>query len=268
MISTIILTKNEEKDISACLESLTWCDDIHVVDSGSSDKTLEICKKTNAKIHLNPFLSFAQQRNWSIDNCNTKYDWILFLDADERSTPAFKKSLFNKIKDASKEIAGFFCCWKMLLNNKWLKRSDSFPKWQLRILKKGKVRFIDFGHGQKEGKISGKLDYIAEPYEHYAFSKGWTDWVSKHNKYSTQEAIERLNSQQKLIEIFKASPSKRNMILKHTLTKIPAWPLIRFIYSYFIKLGFLEGKEGLIHCLNMFFYEYLILIKYSELKQK
>jgi glycosyltransferase involved in cell wall biosynthesis len=268
MVSVLILTQNEEKDLPACLQSINWCDDIHIIDSGSTDSTLEIAKNYNAKIYFNEFKSFGTQRNFALDNCDLKYSWVLFLDADERSTDAFKNEILNKISRPEDNISGFYCCWKMVLNGTWLKYSDNFPKWQFRLLKKGQARFTDFGHGQKEGEVTGEIGYIKSPYLHFGFSKGWTNWFEKHNKYSSLEATDR-NSRTLIIkDIFSNTSSKRNPALKILLTKMPFWPLIRFIYTYIFKLGFLEGVEGFIYCLNMAIYEYLIVIKIRELKSK
>ena len=267
MISTIILTKNEEHDIKKCLDSLTWCDDIHVLDSGSTDKTIEIAHGYDVNISVNAFTSFGSQRNYALDNLNLANNWILFLDADEICTEAFKNELFNAVRKAEADVAGFYCCWKMMLEDKWLKHCDNFPKWQFRVLRKGMARFKDFGHGQKEDVITGRLKYIKEPYLHFGFSKGWTHWLERHNRYSTQEAKARLTEHKPLKDIFSAHTSIRNPALKIWLSKMPGWPCIRFFQAYFLNLGFLEGKPGFIYCVNMAYYEFLIKIKMRELKK-
>jgi len=267
MISIVVLTKNEEKDLPACLESVTWSNDIHVLDSGSTDKTLEIAKNYGAKIAINAFESFGKQRNYSLDYIDIANDWILFLDADEIVTQEFKLAMETAITNADETIAGFYCCWKMMLEGRWLKRCDNFPKWQFRLMKKGRARFTDYGHGQKEDKIIGKIEYIKEPYLHYGFSKGWTNWIDRHNKYSNQEAVERLQNQPPFKNVFSKHGSIRNPALKSRLSKIPGWPFLRFIQAYFLSLGILEGMPGLIYCTNMAIYEYLIQIKIRELKQ-
>ena len=267
MISTIILTKNEEKDLPICLESLKWCDDIHILDSGSSDNTVVIAKNSGAKLHFNEFVTFGKQRNFALDNIETKYDWILFLDADEVTTKEFIEEIISKTNNNIANVAGFYCCWKMMLENKWLKYCDNFPKWQFRLLKKGKARFTDFGHGQKEADVNGEINYIKEPYLHYGFSKGWFAWIERHNKYSTLEAKSRLFQTPPFSDIFSAHTSKRNPALKSWLIKIPGWPVLRFLHAYLINLGFLEGKPGFIYCVNMAYYEFLIKIKIRELKQ-
>lgn len=266
MISVVILTKNEEQDLPSCLSSLRWCDDVHVLDSGSTDKTLEVAQNYNAQICTNPFKSFGHQRNFALENLFFKYDWILFLDADEVITTAFKRAITKATMEASNNIAGFYCCCKMMLEDRWLKYCDNFPKWQFRLVRKGRANFTDFGHGQKEGLVDGQLGYISEPYLHYSFSKGWTQWIERHNKYSSLEAKARFENRPKLNQFLSLHSSIRNPVLKSWLSRIPGWPLIRFIYSYIFNLGFLEGAPGFIYCTNMAYHEFLIQIKMRELK--
>ena len=268
MVSVVILTKNEERDLARCLSSLKWSSDVHVLDSGSVDRTVEIALEHHAKVSIHPFESFGKQRNFALDTLDFQYDWILFLDADEVVTPDFKEELISSISEADDETVGFYCCWKMILEDRWLKHCDNFPKWQFRVLKKGKAVFTDFGHGQKEGKVDGKLEYIREPYLHYSFSKGWTQWIDRHNKYSSQEAEARLNNCPPFKNVFNKNSSSRNPALKSWLIKVPGWPVLRFLHAYFLNLGFLEGSPGFIYCTNMAYHEFLISIKMRELKRK
>lgn len=268
MISVIILTKNEEQDLPACLNALRWCDDVHVLDSGSTDQTLEVARNFEAIISFNAFKSFGEQRNYALEYLPLKYNWILFLDADEVVTPAFEKAIKNAILEAPAHIAGFYCCWKMMLEDRWLKYCDNFPKWQFRVLRKGRANFTDFGHGQKEGWVDGELGYIKEPYLHYSFSKGWTQWLDRHNKYSSLEAKDRLEKRVTLNLVLSGHSSIRNPALKSWLSRMPGWPLLRFLYTYFFNLGFLEGIPGFIYCTNMAYHEFLIQIKMREIKRK
>lgn len=268
MISIVILTKNEEKDLPMALKSVTWSDDVHILDSGSTDKTLVIAEEYGAKVSSNPFKSFGQQRNYALDNIDIKYDWILFLDADEVVTDAFKNAIFSAIENANEQTAGFYCCWKMMLENTWLKHCDNFPKWQFRLMKKGMARFTDFGHGQKESDVKGNIEYLKEPYLHYGFSKGWVLWIERHNRYSTQEAIERLENRPPFKHIFEKHASKRNPALKSWLSLLPGWPFLRFFQAYVLSFGFLEGVPGFIYCINMSYYEFLIQIKIREIKKE
>jgi len=202
-----------------------------------------------------------------MENCGLRHPWLLFLDADEVSTPAFQQAVLDAVTRAPDWTAGFYCCWKMIVEDRWLKRCDSFPKWQLRLLRRGRVAFIDFGHGQKEGQADGLLAYVREPYLHYALSKGWTMWLERHNRYATQEAEVRLQTPVSWKEIFSRDPSIRNKALKPLVSSIPGWPLMRFLLAYVFSGGFLEGKTGLIYCVNLGYYEFLIRLKQREMRR-
>ena len=163
MISVIILTRNEEADLPRCLDSLRWCDDVHLVDSGSSDRTLSIAHEFGAHVYAHPFDSFGAQRNWALDYCDLRHPWILFLDADEVANPEFVRALRAAVSAEPDSTAGFYCCWRLIYEGRWLKRCDNFPKWQFRLLRKGRARFTDFGHGQKEGELNGRIKYLPVP---------------------------------------------------------------------------------------------------------
>ena len=263
-VSVVILTKNEERDLPKCLGALRWCDDLHVVDSGSTDDTINIARKHGAHIYENPFVSFGAQRNWSLDHCDLGHPWILFLDADEGVGDDFVHAMQKAITEAPATVAGFYCCWKLIYEDRWLKRCDSFPKWQFRLMRKGGARFTDFGHGQKETELKGSLGYLAVPYDHYGLSKGIGHWLDRHNRYATLEAKARLTEPIIWRYIFSSHGSKRNQALKPLVSRLPGWPLARFLITYFLRLGFLEGRAGFIYCANLAYYEFLIRIKMRE----
>ena len=267
-VSIIILTKNEEENLPKLVDSIPWCDDVHVVDSLSTDNTLAKAKSLGLQTWSNPFRGFGDQRNWALSNCALKYSWVLFLDADEKSTPAFAAELERAVTTAPETVAGFYCCWKMIVEEVWLKRCDNFPKWQFRLLRVGKARFADFGHGQKEAEIQGEIRYLKEPYEHRPFSKGWSDWLDRHNRYSTKEAEERAALPGRLAEVFSSHGPVRNRALKAYVSRMPGWPILRFSVPYFLRLGFVEGRVGFTYCLNLAYYEYLIQIKIREIKSR
>lgn len=267
-VSIIILTKNEAHDLARLLESIRWCDDIHLVDSGSTDATVEMARTAGVHVAEHPFEAFGQQRNWALANCAIKHGWVLFLDADEASTPEFHQALMNAIATAPESVVGFYCCWKMIVEETWLKRCDSFPKWQFRLLRHGRASFIDFGHGQKEGDIDGTLEYLREPYLHFVVSKGWGAWLDRHNRYATQEAAARLAAPVSWEQIFSSDPSVRNKALKPLVSRIPGWPLLRFVQAYLLSGGFLEGRAGFTYCVNLGYYEFLIRTKMREMKRQ
>ncbi|MCU7547504.1 glycosyltransferase family 2 protein [Chitinophagaceae bacterium LB-8] len=268
MISVIILTKNEAINLPACLQSVAWSDDVHVLDSGSTDETIEIAYNHGVSVSSNPFESFAKQRNYALDHLPVRYEWILFLDADEIVNEQFRIALFEAVSNARENVAGFYCCWKMMLEGKWLKHCDNFPKWQFRLLRKGRAKFTDFGHGQKEESVIGVINYIKVPYLHYCFSKGWSNWMERHNIYSSHEAMARLYNCPSFKNIFSRHGSVRNAALRCWASRLPGWPILRFIQAYFLNLGFLEGVPGFIYCANVSYYEFLIQIKMREQRNR
>src|SRR5438874_9807402 len=138
-LAIIILTHNEADNLPRCLDSVSGFGEIIVVDSGSDDGTQQIAEGAGTRVYEHSFESFAQQRNWALENCDLKTEWILFLDADEVATPEFRQAVAHAIQNAGDSIAGFYCCWKTMLDQRWLRRSDSFPKWQLRIVRRGRA---------------------------------------------------------------------------------------------------------------------------------
>lgn len=266
-LSILILTRDEENNLPRCLAAVEGLGEIVIIDSGSTDRTLEIARAAGARVFTHPFRSFGAQRNWALDHSGLTNEWVLFLDADEVVTPAFGQALQRAIQGADEAVAGFYCCWKMMLGARWLRRSDSFPKWQFRVLRRGRARFVDSGHGQKEGEIDGAIGYIREPYLHYAFSRGWDSWWGKHHDYASREAADRMARRISWRALFARDPSRRNRALKPLVSQIPGWPLIRFLHMYILKGGFLEGPEALTYCKNIARYEAMIRARMAELRR-
>jgi glycosyltransferase involved in cell wall biosynthesis len=269
-ISVIILTYNEEKNIAPCLETLKWAEDIILVDSGSEDETLAVACATRPDIRIfqRAFTDFGDQRNWALDNTSPRHEWILFLDADERCTQKCAEAIQNAVRNPG-DYVGFFLTCRNFFLDRWIKRCTLYPSWQLRLLRKGYVRFQKEGHGQRE-IANGPLGYIREPYDHYGFSKGISHWIERHNHYSTNEAelILRLrNEPLRLHELFFRDPVKRRRCLKRLAARLViSRPIARFIYLYFIRGGILEGKPGLLFCLLRFAHEVHIAAKLAEMQ--
>lgn len=266
-VSIVVLTRNEEANLPDLASSIPWCDDVHVVDSLSTDGTMAKAKELGFRTWSNPFGAFGDQRNWALDHCDLRYPWILFLDADEKSTPAFADALASAISAAPESIAGFYCCWKMIVQDVWLRRSDGFPKWQFRLMRKGHARFANFGHGQKEEAVQGEIRFLEEPYEHRPLSKGWGEWRERHKRYAALEALERVDLPFRLSAIWMKPGPERNRALKGVVSRVPGWPLVRFAVPYFLKFGFLEGRVGFIYCANLGYYERLIQVRMHEIKR-
>lgn len=267
-ISTVILTKNEVSNLKRCVDSLQWCSEVVVLDSGSTDETIQLAESLGVKFFTyvqTPPFKIAEQRNWALQNCNLKGDWVLFVDADEtipeklaqeiQQICAAKDNLYNAF-----ELTARYLFW-----GKWLKRTQGYPNWHPRLVKKGEVSFTGgvwehFAAGAKVGRIS-------IPYDHYANSKGFSDWLERHDRYSSWDAQHIVD----FLETGEATALGTERKLKLRLLAARFWPirpLVRFIQMYFLRLGFLEGWKSFCFCLLYAMYEYMIVVKIIELKRK
>lgn len=268
-ITVIVLVQDEEINIAACLETVAWADEVILVDSGSRDRTLEEARRvrSDVRIFAHPFKDFGDQRNWALDHTEPKHEWILFVDADERIPPACAEEIQKAIA-APGDRVGFFLAPRNFFLGRWLKRCTFYPSWQLRLLKRGQVRFRKEGHGQRE-VTDGPLGYIREPYDHYPFSKGVHEWIARHNVYSTNEVelILRLRAEPLApADCFSRDPVRRRRFLKRLAARSPAFlrPFLRFFYTYFLRGGFLDGRAGWAFCLLRLSHEIHIAVKLHE----
>ncbi|WP_204104461.1 MULTISPECIES: glycosyltransferase family 2 protein [Spirulina sp. CCY15215] len=270
MFSIFILTHNEELDIAACIESALLSDDVIVVDSYSSDRTLEIAHRYEVQVVCHKFASHGKQRTWMLQNIATRHDWVYILEADERMTPALFTECLQAIQNS--DNVGYYVAERVIFMGHWIRHCTQYPRYQLRLLDKNKVWFSDYGHTERE-IYQGKTSFLQSNYPHFTCSKGFSRWLEKHNRYSTDEARETIYQLQcKHInwqDLFWGNTEvKRRRALKDLSLRLPFRPLIRFLYMYFFLGGILDGKAGLTWCILQAFYEYLILLKMEELRRQ
>jgi prepilin-type N-terminal cleavage/methylation domain-containing protein len=270
-VSVVILTFEEVPNIAECLRSCAWCDDVHVLDSGSTDRTVDIARQMGATVHVNPFRSFGQQRNWAIDHIPHRHEWVFHLDADERFTPELVQELGSVVSRHPAE-AGFYVPHKLMFMGKWLRRAEGgYPVYQMRFFHRRRMRFQDWGHGQRED-TTGRIGTLSEPYIHYNFSKGLEEWVEKHNRYSSLEARElhRLELAHRSAGRSSGRPShpveRRRSFKSRVRSRIPAPWLARFLWTYLVRGGIFDGIAGFHYCLLMSNYELWIDLKLQELR--
>ncbi len=268
MITIYILTYNEELDIAACIESAMLSDDIIVVDSCSSDRTVEIANKYPVRVVEHAFESHGKQRTWMLENISPKYEGVYILEADERMTPELFAECLQVMKNP--DYIGYYAAERVIFMNTWIRRSTQYPRYQLRLFRYGKVWFTDYGHTERE-VCQGNTSFLKETYPHFTCSKGLSRWIEKHNRYSTDEARETLH-QIKQCKVnwrdlfFGKTEVERRRALKDLSLRIPGRPLVRFFYMYFLLGGCLDGGAGLAWCTLQAFYEYLIMLKIWEMK--
>ncbi len=271
MISILILTKNEQQDLPDCLKSVSWCDDIHVFDSFSDDRTIEIANNFGAIITQRKFDNWSAHQNWGLANIKFKYNWVLYIDADERVSDSLKESLMNcPLKDSphvAYEIQRRDFAW----NGQWLKHAQMSP-YYLRLFRPHKMRYerlvnpVSIPDGTV-GKLEGYLD-------HYPFSKGFKFWWQRHLGYADMEAMTRIQDIGKGVTfslkkaLFSKDFTEKRYHQKGLFYKLPGRPFIKWLYMVIIRRAFLDGSAGLTYAFLQSIYEYFIVLKTKELMLK
>ncbi|MFA5329310.1 MAG: glycosyltransferase family 2 protein [Prolixibacteraceae bacterium] len=273
LISVIILTLNEEIHIERCLKNASLLStNVFIVDSNSSDKTVALAKQYTNNIFQGNFDSFSSKLNWAIENLPITTPWTIRLDADEIFTDKFLEKVNSVIESQLPEVSGIYVRRQLWFLNRWMKHGDMYPTYSLRIWKSGSVscenRLLDEHMILKEGiSINSELDIIDNPKTSIRI------WIEKHNKYSELEVLSQLNSKSNLAPeiktklISKKQEESKRFFKDRVYYKLPLFirPFLYFFYRYFLKLGFLDGKEGFIwNVLHAFWYRFLIDVKIYE----
>ncbi len=271
MISIVILTHNESINIADCLASVAWSDDVLVIDSGSSDTTCETAQKLGARVMHRKFDNFASQRNFATEQGQLRHVWVLHLDADERVTEQLKNEMLA-IACLDNAQPGYRVPSRLMLMDQWLKHSGMYPRYQVRFGKTDQLRFHMVGHGQRELLESAQVGTLTGDLIHYNFSKGISEWLTKHARYARDEAANMLVPSGQHIDwsalLQPRDPIARRRQLKLLGQAIPMKPAARFVYVYFAKLGFLDGRAGFRYALLMATYQWAIDLNVIELRQK
>jgi glycosyltransferase involved in cell wall biosynthesis len=276
LLSIIILTKNESVNLSMCLASLQSLDaDVYIVDSGSTDNTVEIAKEFGCRVFEHSWKNHAAQMNWAIDNLPIKTPWTIRLDADERMTPELIAELKERLPNCHAEISGYQVKRRVFFMGRWIRHGGYYPTWLLRIWRTGlgtcEQLWMDEHIVLSKGKVSNlKYDIIDEN------RKGLTFWVDKHNRYADSEVKDLLgikigegsNHCQSVAS--RSQAGQRRWIKKNLYARSPLF-LRAFVYwllRYTIGLGFLDGIEGLVfHFLQGFWYRFLVDAKLYRLQK-
>lgn len=267
-ISVVILTFNEASNLPRCLASVAWCDDILVVDSGSTDATVAIAKAAGVRVLQRSFDNFASQRNFALENGNLKHEWILHLDADEEVSAELLAAMCAVTRLPTPKD-GYRVPARIIFMGRWLKHAGMYPCYQVRFGHRDRLRFKQVGHGQREMLEPDQLDTLNADLIHHNFSKGVSDWFIRHARYAQDEAqFAYLDNQPiRLRPLFQRDPVELRRAMKRLAMKMPFRPLLRFVYVYLFKRGFLDGMIGLHYALMMMIYEYMISLNLREIEQ-
>jgi glycosyltransferase involved in cell wall biosynthesis len=276
-ITAIVLTYNEEPNLGACLERLTdWVGDLFVVDSLSTDATQAIAKRYGAQVVEHAFESHARQWSWALTHLPLRHDWVLGLDADQRVTPELRIEFEDLFRDGGARldgIDGMYLNRRQIFRGRWIRHGGYYPKYLLKLFRVDRVR-ID------ENDLIDHHFYVAGPtrtlkhdlVEDNAREADIGFWLQKHIRYAALQA--RVEGFRQgwgpLTPSLRGNPDQRMARLKQGWERMPLYlrPFLYFSYRYFVRLGFLDGKEGfLFHFLQGFWYRLLVDVYLDELKR-
>ena len=246
-ITCIILTKNEAGNIKDCLHALKWCDELIVIDDNSDDKTIDIAEGLGAKVYKR-FLDndFAAQRNFGLSKA--KNEWVLFVDADERVSPALIFEISNVIGLGGQECSGFYARRTDVMWGKQLEYGETGGIKLLRLAKRNTGLWE--GHVHERWKVKGKIGELKNPLLHYPHQT-IKEFLQDINFYTSLRAKE-LYAKDKRV----------------TMIEIILYTLGKFVVNYFIKRGFLDGAPGIIYAAIMSFHSFLVRAKLWNISNK
>lgn len=282
-LTAVVLTRDEEKNLGACLESVAGlASRIVVVDSGSSDRTVEIARSFGADVVTHPFETHARQWKWALDNLPLGAEWILGLDADQRLTRELRDEIGGALSRADAQgIAGFFLPRRQIFRGKWIRHGGYYPKYLLKLFRRASVsidasELVDH-HFHVEGRTAELRHDLVErnlneddisvwlrKHVRYAELAAQEEWAQRRNRNRSRNGAEGSG------RLF-GDPQERSRRLKSFWRLLPRYvrPGLYFGYRYFLRLGFLDGKEGfLFHFLQGFWYRLLVDIKLEELERE
>jgi glycosyltransferase involved in cell wall biosynthesis len=274
-ISVLIPVRNEAANLAACLASVAWCNDIVVVDSGSTDGTQDLARAAGARVvDFQWNGTFPKKKNWALEQVAWKNDWVFIIDADERATPELETAMRAAL--GQDKFAGYYVNRRFWFLDGWLNHCGYYPSWNLRFFRHALGRYERpagadaTGSGDNEVhehvELPGAAGYLAGEMEHYAFPDIAT-WIEKHNRYSNWEA--KLQIQGAAEDAVGLDPGlARKRRLRRLAWRMPFRPTLRFLYHYVWRAGFLDGYRGFIFCRLMGWYEFMNAAKARELRRK
>ncbi|MCE5188136.1 MAG: glycosyltransferase family 2 protein [Eubacteriales bacterium] len=271
-VTAIVLTLNEEANLEACLRSVEgFCARVVVIDSGSSDRTLEIAGAYGADIYEHPFTYYAAQYNWGVDNANITTKWTLRLDADERFTPEVCKACESQMAEHdADEVNGIVLESDFFFLGRQMKHGGS-KKRKIMLFKTGKGRIEDRKRDAHTILLEGTAVSIRERYLHYDF-KDLTSYIARYNWYAIRELSDYIEYENgasydaNTDERLRRHRKKKFTIYYRAPMFLRAW--LWFVYNYYFRLGFLDGKEGyLYHYFESYWYRFLVDAKIYEYRK-
>jgi glycosyltransferase involved in cell wall biosynthesis len=276
-VSVMIPTLNEASNLPRCLDHLLWADEVVVVDSGSKDDTRRIAEAYGARVvNFQWDGQWPKKKNWALRNVDFRNEWVLIVDADEWITADLASEIVGAVE--SDQYVGYYVNRRFVFMGRWIRHCGYYPSWNLRLLKRGHGEYEQLagvgetGSGDNEVHehvlAAGPVGHLDHDMLHFAFPTIHV-FMEKHNRYSNWEAaVQRQNIFKPSATVLGSADLSRRRRLKNLSRHVPFRPTLRFLYSYFWKLGFLDGRAGFIFCRLLAIYEFLSVSKYHELNMR
>jgi len=271
IVSVLVLTYNEEANLPACLESVRWSDDLHVVDSGSTDRTQEIARKFGAHVYVHPFKDFSDQRNWALRNARLAHDWVLVLDADESVPLELAEEMQTAVRQAPAGVVGFEMRRQVYFLGRWLEHAGQFHAfWFLRLFRHRQARYED-RRVNEYLLIEGELRRLRGALIHDD-RKPIEFLLQRFNRYATLEAEETLRllrggAETGLAARLTGAPTERRRWLKQLHLRLPLRGTRKLLYLLLWRRGLLDRRAGLLFSSLMAAQEWMLSVKLAALKQ-
>lgn len=269
-VSILILTKNEESNIQACLDTLAFSDDIVVLDSYSTDRTAEIARSNpNVRVVCREFDTEYKQRNHGLHGVEWKNRWVYVCDADERVPSDLAEELraIAERHESRREPVAYRIRYRNMFRGEWIKNCAGGDVWLLRMLQPNRVRY-EKRQTNVHPIVDGEIGEIQARFTHYSFNSGLKRWFAKHNYYSDRESMEAVAVVEQgpptLSQLRDPDPIVRRRALKNFSFFLPARWAWRFVYDFGAKLGVRDGFAGAHYCILVSMYEYWIELKMRE----
>ena len=270
-VSVLIPTFNEELNLPDCLASICgWAPDVWVVDSYSTDRTVEIAREADVNVVQHAFEGYARQKNWALENVPFRGEWVLILDADERVPPELAAEISGVVAADGHGYDGFYLNRKLIFYGKWIRHCGWYPSWNLRLFRRGQGRY-EQREVHEHLLLDGKAGYCQHDLIHEDL-RDMSFWIEKHNRYSSQEAREVYRVRRGVstaglqASFFKGSLERKRFIKERIWPHLPGRGFLSFFYWYFFRLGFLDGKHGFLFCQMHAIFEEFTTAKLWELE--
>jgi glycosyltransferase involved in cell wall biosynthesis len=272
MLTAVILTRDEELHIGRAIRSLDGiADRVFVVDSGSTDRTVEIAQGMGAEVHFNAWRNYATQYNWALDQLPLDTEWVLRLDADEIVTDALRAEIRDKLPTLGPGVGGAVIGRRMTFLGRPIRHGGLFPARMLRLFRHGSGRCEERWMDEHIKVVGRVVEFSGEILDDNRNSLTW--WTAKHNSYASREAVDLLNleygfmAHETVAELGGSQAGTKRWLKEKVYARLPCSlrAFAYFLYRYILRFGLLDGREGLaFHVLQGFWYRYLVDMKVNE----